>query len=237
MLPAYGAGPYLPAIVLERPVYVREMADGLYSPLAYLLYKVEPAPMLSQFAFPKKRYVLIFQVLTYARTVWLTTLADMQMIEELVMATMMSIAFSLPTWYLCQLKGSFFIWWLTWLVSLADGIGVHHPTLVLTPPCPPACLPCLETDVPKAPLCSTENSQRAYCAVTHGDASAWMDPLLGVWRAALAYGTAAVSPNMEVATTVLLTYPTMLLFAAGYLLRWQDIPRYWIWCAGKPSGD
>jgi hypothetical protein len=40
MLPAYGAGPYLPTIFLERPVYVREMADGLYSPLAYLLYKV-----------------------------------------------------------------------------------------------------------------------------------------------------------------------------------------------------
>ena len=48
MLPAYGAGPYLPAIVLERPVYVREMADGLYSPLAYLLYKVRPAAMLNQ---------------------------------------------------------------------------------------------------------------------------------------------------------------------------------------------
>ena len=45
MLPAYGAGPYLPAIVLERPVYVREMADGLYSPLAYLLYKVGAAAM------------------------------------------------------------------------------------------------------------------------------------------------------------------------------------------------
>ena len=40
ILPAYGAGPYLPAIVLERPVYVREMSDGLYSPLAYLTYKV-----------------------------------------------------------------------------------------------------------------------------------------------------------------------------------------------------
>ena len=40
MLPAYGAGPYLPTIFLERPVYVREMADGLYSPLAYLLFKV-----------------------------------------------------------------------------------------------------------------------------------------------------------------------------------------------------
>lgn len=40
MLPAYGAGPYLPAIVLERPVYVREMSDGLYSPLTYIVYKV-----------------------------------------------------------------------------------------------------------------------------------------------------------------------------------------------------
>ena len=28
------------AIVMERPVYVREMSDGLYSPLTYLLYKV-----------------------------------------------------------------------------------------------------------------------------------------------------------------------------------------------------
>ncbi len=40
VLPAYGAGPYLPAIVMERPVYVREMSDGLYSPLTYLVYKV-----------------------------------------------------------------------------------------------------------------------------------------------------------------------------------------------------
>ena len=45
------------------------------------------------------------------------------------MAVMMSVAFSVPSWYLCQLKGSFFIWWLTWLVSLADGIGAapYHP--------------------------------------------------------------------------------------------------------------
>ena len=46
ILPAYGAGPYLPAIVLERPVYVREMSDGLYSPLAYLTYKVGAAVRL-----------------------------------------------------------------------------------------------------------------------------------------------------------------------------------------------
>lgn len=42
VMPAYGAGPYLPAIVLERPVYVREMNDGLYTPFTYLLYKVCP---------------------------------------------------------------------------------------------------------------------------------------------------------------------------------------------------
>ena len=49
--------------------------------------------------------------------------------------------------------------------------------------------------------------------------------------AGLAYGAAAASPNMDIANTVLFTYPTALLFASGYLLRWADIPRYWIWCA------
>jgi glucan phosphoethanolaminetransferase (alkaline phosphatase superfamily) len=49
--------------------------------------------------------------------------------------------------------------------------------------------------------------------------------------AAFAYATAAVSPNMDIANAVLLTYPTALLFAAGFLLRWVDIPKYWIWCA------
>ena len=60
------------------------------------------------------------------------------MIEELVMATMMSVVFSLPSWYLCQLKGSFFVWWLTWLISLADGIGEHPFSLSTCLTCNPA---------------------------------------------------------------------------------------------------
>ncbi len=40
MLPAYGAGPYIPALVLERPVTVRERHDGLYTAFTYLVYKV-----------------------------------------------------------------------------------------------------------------------------------------------------------------------------------------------------
>lgn len=43
ILPAYGAGPYLPAIMLERPVYVREISDGLYTAFTYLLYKARRA--------------------------------------------------------------------------------------------------------------------------------------------------------------------------------------------------
>jgi len=39
------------------------------------------------------------------------------------MAVLMSIAFALPVYYICDLHGSFFLVWLVWLVSLADGIG------------------------------------------------------------------------------------------------------------------
>ena len=40
ILPAWGAGPYLPALVLERPIFVREVSDGLYTAFTYLTYKV-----------------------------------------------------------------------------------------------------------------------------------------------------------------------------------------------------
>lgn len=40
VLPAYGAASYVPAIVLERQLYVRERADGLYLPITYLLAKM-----------------------------------------------------------------------------------------------------------------------------------------------------------------------------------------------------
>jgi len=55
------------------------------------------------------------------------------MIEEMSMAVAMSVVFALPTYYFCELQGSFFVVWLVWLVSLADGIG-GHPS---PPPSPP----------------------------------------------------------------------------------------------------
>ena len=46
----YGAGPYLPTIVLDRPIIIRELSDGLYTPLTYLIYKVRPARSAWQMA-------------------------------------------------------------------------------------------------------------------------------------------------------------------------------------------
>ena len=36
----FGAAPYIPAISLEKPLYVRERNDGLYRPITYLLAKI-----------------------------------------------------------------------------------------------------------------------------------------------------------------------------------------------------
>lgn len=47
VLPAYGAASYVPAIVLERTLYVRERADGLYLPITYLLAKMMDELMIA----------------------------------------------------------------------------------------------------------------------------------------------------------------------------------------------
>ena len=38
--PAWGAVAFIPAIVLERALYVRERNDGLYRPVTYLAFKL-----------------------------------------------------------------------------------------------------------------------------------------------------------------------------------------------------
>ena len=55
------------------------------------------------------------------------------------------------------------------------------------------------------------------------------------WLAAFAYGTAALSPTMDIANAIMFTVPTILLFGAGYLLRWNAIPRYLLWCAAASA--
>ena len=63
-------------------------------------------------------------------------IAAVQMIEELFLALIMSLVFALPAWYLCIFQGNFAVFWLAWLLSLADGIGALFllPELEHVPP-------------------------------------------------------------------------------------------------------
>ena len=47
------------------------------------------------------------------------------MIEELMMAVLMTLVFAVATFYLCEVRGSFALFWLVYAVSLADGIGTR----------------------------------------------------------------------------------------------------------------
>ena len=38
--PAWGAVAFIPTIVLERALYVRERNDGLYRPVTYIIFKM-----------------------------------------------------------------------------------------------------------------------------------------------------------------------------------------------------
>lgn len=129
VLPAYGAASYVPAIVLERPLFVRERNDGLYRVITYLVAK---------------------------------------MAEELGLALINSIIFANIVFWAVDLQGSFAVFWAVYAVTLFCGI-------------------------------------------------------------VLAYTIAAISPNMDVANAALPAYVTMLLFFAGMLIRWTDIPKYWKW--------
>jgi len=59
---------------------------------------------------------------------------------------------------------------------------------------------------------------------------------VGPCAAVLAYLVAALSPSMEVANAALPTYVVTLLFFAGFLLRWKNIPNYWKWCVSFTLG-
>lgn len=128
-LPAYGAAAYVPSIIAERPVFIRERNDGLYRVITYLTAKI---------------------------------------IDELGVAFVASIVFSNVVFWVVNLQGSWPLFWLVYLATLSCGI-------------------------------------------------------------VLAYFVAAISPNMDVANAALPAYVTMLLFFAGLLLRWSQIPWYWRW--------
>ena len=53
------AAAYIPSIVLERPIYLRETADGLFRPVIYLTHKILEETVLSI------AMALVFSMLVY----------------------------------------------------------------------------------------------------------------------------------------------------------------------------
>eukprot|EP00887_Chlorella_sp_A99_P008260 scaffold12.g8260.t1 len=128
-LPAYGASSYVPSLVLERPLFVRERNDGLYRVGTYLASK---------------------------------------MVEEVGLALVNSLVFSNIVFWPLKLQGQYALFWLIYLVTLSIGISSG-------------------------------------------------------------YFVAAISPNMDVANAALPSYTTTLLFFSGFLIPWNNIPKWWQW--------
>jgi hypothetical protein len=79
----------------ERNLFVRERADGLYTPMTYLLSK---------------------------------------MLDELVINFVVSIGISSYVFYGLSFTGSFMVFWLSYFVSLCNGIGKpYYPALLADP--------------------------------------------------------------------------------------------------------
>lgn len=128
-LPAFGAAAYVPAIVLERRLFLRERQDGLYRTITYLLAKIT---------------------------------------EELILACLVTLVMTAASFHAISLQGEWVVYWLANFTTLCIGI-------------------------------------------------------------VLAYFISALSPNMDVANAALPTYVVTLLFFAGFLMRFADMPAYWKW--------
>lgn len=58
----------------------------------------------------------------------------------------------------------------------------------------------------------------------------WLAYYFTTWSGiALAYFLSALSPNMDVANTAVPAFVTCMLFFAGNIIRYDDIPNYWKW--------
>ncbi|CAK0787534.1 hypothetical protein CVIRNUC_010754 [Coccomyxa viridis] len=118
-----------------------------------------PSIVLERPLFARERNDGLYRVITYL---------CYKMLEELLLAIIISVVAACIVFYGVQLKGQWVAFWLTYLVTLANGI-------------------------------------------------------------VLAYTVAAISPNMDVANAALPAYVVTLLFFAGFLLRYPNIPNYWKW--------
>ncbi|GLC68936.1 hypothetical protein PLESTF_000760800 [Pleodorina starrii] len=94
LLPAFGAASYVPALVLERRLFVRERSDGLYRAFTYLAAKL---------------------------------------VEELLLALVITLAFSAYVFYGLQLRGDWVVFCLVYFVDLSVGIVLAYLIAAVSP--------------------------------------------------------------------------------------------------------
>jgi len=129
VMPAFSAAAYVPALFLERGLFQRERADGLYTVTTYLAYKL---------------------------------------FDELVIGALGSFVACTAVFYGVGLAGSLALFWLTYYSIMTVGV-------------------------------------------------------------LLAFGVAALAPTMDVANAALPALVSTFLFFAGFLFRFEDIPKWWLW--------
>jgi ATP-binding cassette, subfamily G (WHITE), member 2 len=129
VMPAFSAAAYVPALFLERGLFQRERADGLYTVTTYLAYK---------------------------------------MFDELVIGAIGSFVACAAVFYGVGLAGSLMLFWLTYFSIMTVGV-------------------------------------------------------------LLAFCIASLAPTMDVANCALPGLVSTFLFFAGFLFRFEDIPKWWMW--------
>ena len=113
-LPAFGAAAYVPQIVMERRLFMRERADGLYRPMAYLVFK-----MLDEMFLLLPVTLVLGAVVFYA----------MDLTGEL------HFYFNTGTIRLTSsfVTGSFVLFWLVYYFTLGNGVVLAYLVSAISP--------------------------------------------------------------------------------------------------------
>lgn len=115
VLPAFGAVGYVAPVIMERGLYLRELADGLFSPTTYLTFKVRAA-----------REVLEFFSRDMADAPPSSPPVHFQLIDELTLATLTSLPIAAAVFFAISLEGSFALFWMVYVVQIWLAVAMAY---------------------------------------------------------------------------------------------------------------
>jgi hypothetical protein len=135
-LPAFGAASYVPAIVLERSLFVRKAPPALcHGCCCCLARNILPysrptecrrcrPPAAPARTACRERNDGLYRVITYLVC---------KILEEVFIALLNSIVYVCIVWWTLQLQGSFALFWLAYFVTLSCGIVLAYFIAAMSP--------------------------------------------------------------------------------------------------------